>query len=74
MKKRSTPRPKGYIDRSPKGFALRKGISVSTTYNEMRSGRLKAKKIGAKTHISEQAEQDWEDSLPPYIPADECAA
>ena len=68
MQKRQTPNPEGYNDRSPKGFALRKGISLSTVYNEMRSGRLQAKKIGTSTYISEKAEQDWEDSLPPFVP------
>lgn len=68
MQKRTTPRPEGYNDRSPKGFSLRKGISLSTVYSEMRSGRLAAKKIGASTYISERAEQEWEDALPPFIP------
>jgi hypothetical protein len=59
-------KPNGYIDRSPAGFAKRQGISISTVYKELRSGRLKAKKLGRRTHITEKAEKDWQDSLPDY--------
>ena len=59
-------KPSGYIDRTPAGFGKRNGLSLSTVYKEIRSGRLKAKKVGRRTHITEQAETDWEKSLPDY--------
>ena len=52
------------IDRSPRGFAARMGISPSNVYKEIRAGRLNAKKLGKRTIISEQAEQAWLDALP----------
>lgn len=55
------------IVRSPKGFAARNGISLSQVYIEMRAGRLKAKKMGKRTLISEQAEQDWLNNLPDAV-------
>lgn len=55
------------IDRSPKGFAHRYGLSVSTIYNQMRSGRLKAKKLGKRTLITAEAEQEWLDNLPDAV-------
>ena len=55
------------IDRSPRGFADRNGISPSQTYIEIRKGRLKAKKMGTRTIITARAEQDWQDNLPDAI-------
>ena len=55
------------IDRSPRGFADRNGISPAQTYIEIRSGRLKAKKMGTRTIITAQAEADWEANLPDAI-------
>jgi len=52
------------IDRSPRGFSARNGISVGTTYKEIKSGRLKAKKIGTRTIITALAEEMWQESLP----------
>ncbi len=59
-------KPTGFIDRSPAGFAKRQGVCLSTVYKELRKGRLKAKKVGTRTHISAQAEQDWLSTLPDY--------
>ena len=55
------------IDRSPRGFAARNGISIAQTYIELRSGRLKAKKMGKRTIILAQSEEVWLDSLPDAI-------
>lgn len=62
----SSKKPAGYIDRSVAGFSNRKGMSISTVYKEIRSGRLKAKKVGTRTHIPEKSEKEWEDNLPDY--------
>ena len=59
-------KPEGYRDSTPMGFARRQGVSLSTVYNLLRTGKLKAKKVGSRTFISEQAEQEWLDSLPDY--------
>ena len=58
----------GYQDRSPKGVALRLGLSPRTIYNYMERGELKARKVGTRTIITEQDEQEWLDSLPPAYP------
>jgi len=62
----SESKPAGYTDRTVAGFAKRQGLSISTVYKELRSGRLKAKKVGTRTHISDQAEADWLNNLPDY--------
>ena len=56
-----------YIDRSPRGFADRTGISPAQAYIEIRSGRLKAKKMGTRTIITAQAEAEWLDNLPDAV-------
>ena len=55
------------IDRSPRGFAAREGISPAQVYIEIRSGRLKAKKMGTRTIITARAEKEWEDNLPDAV-------
>ena len=56
----------GFVDRSPMGVAKRQGLSCGTVYKELREGRLRGKKLGSRTIISEQAEQDWLNNLPNY--------
>ena len=55
------------IDRSPRGFADRNGISPAQTYIEIREGRLRAKKMGSRTIIPAQCEQQWLDALPDAV-------
>ena len=57
-------KPEGFIDRSPKGVALRNGLSVTSVYNEIKAGRLSAKKMGKRTMITEAQEQAWIDAMP----------
>jgi hypothetical protein len=45
-------------------FSLRNGIGPSTTYKEIRAGRLIARKVGRRTIIVDQDEQAWRDGLP----------
>ena len=45
-------------------FCSRYGIGRSTIYDEIRTGRLEAVKVGRRTLITEQAGQDWLRSLP----------
>jgi hypothetical protein len=54
------------IDRSPRGVAARNGISIPTVFRELAAGRLKAKKIGRRTVITEQDEKAWIDALPAF--------
>ncbi len=55
------------IDRSPRAFANRNGISLTTVYNQMRSGQLKAKKLGKRTLITAEAEKEWLENLPDAV-------
>jgi hypothetical protein len=68
MAKGSDTNTKGYRDPSIKGFSKRWGISSRTTYNELGSGRLKGVKIGRRTIIPPEYEDEWADSLPPAYP------
>ena len=54
--------------RSIKSVAERYSISTQTVYREIKRGRLKAKKLGKRTIITEEAEQAWVDSLPDALP------
>jgi excisionase family DNA binding protein len=45
-------------------FCGRNGISRSTVYEEIRRGRLKVRKLGRKTLITDKAERTWLDALP----------
>jgi len=42
------------------------GIGRSTIYEELASGRLKAKKLGRRTIVTEQALSEWMAGLPAY--------
>lgn len=59
-----------FIDRSPRGVAKRNGISHGTVYAEIKAGRLKAKKLGRRTIITHEAEQEWLDNMPDFSVAD----
>jgi hypothetical protein len=45
-------------------FAKRNDIGESTTYKEIRSGRLIAHKIGRRTVIFDSDERQWRENLP----------
>jgi excisionase family DNA binding protein len=46
-------------------FCSRYGIGRTTVYEEIRSGRLKAVKVGRRTLVPEEAGQNWLRALPP---------
>jgi hypothetical protein len=45
-------------------FSERNGIGRDSTYNEIRKGRLRAKKAGRRTIILDEDEAAWRASLP----------
>ena len=47
-------------------FSLRNGICRTKVYDEIRSGRLRAVKVGRRTLISLDAERDWRNSRPQW--------
>lgn len=49
---------------SPRHFAKRNGIGVTKTYSEIKSGRLVARKCGARTIITIEDERAWLQKLP----------
>jgi excisionase family DNA binding protein len=49
---------------SPRQFCERHNLSNTTFYDQIKKGRLVALKVGRKTIITEEAEQDWLASLP----------
>ena len=46
-------------------FCARYGIGRTKTYEELRAGRLRGRKIGKRTIIAEDDAEDWLRSLPP---------
>jgi hypothetical protein len=62
--------PDGFLTRSHAGDdwrecrARRNRIGLSTTYNEIRVGRLTARKIGRRTIITTDDEMAWRERLP----------
>lgn len=55
--------------KSIKEFGLSNGICRSKVYAEIKSGQLKAVKIGRRTLITDEAEQEWRDRLPLWLPS-----
>ena len=60
--KRSSPQTK-------RGFSVEEfceiyDIGRSTAYNEIREGRLKARKVGKRTIIGDEDAEDWFSKLP----------
>ena len=49
---------------SPRQFAKRNGIGVTKTYQEIKTGRLVARKCGSRTIITLEEERVWLQSLP----------
>lgn len=49
-------------------FLKRYGIGRTKAYEEINSGRLKARKVGKRTLVTEADAQAWLDSLPAFRP------
>jgi hypothetical protein len=47
-----------------KELAARHGVTVWTLYQERRKGRLRIKKIGARSIVTDEDERAWLDGLP----------
>lgn len=50
---------------SPDEAAVRAGVGRTLIFKEIKSGRLEARKAGARTLISAEALTAWLNSLPP---------
>ena len=46
-------------------FCARNGICRQTFYDEIRRGRLHARKLGKKTIVTAENERAWLETLPP---------
>ena len=49
---------------SLKTFCERNGIGLTTAYAEIKAGRLRAHKVGTRTIIFDESEDEWRASLP----------
>ena len=60
--------------RSPKSwrtvaqFSHQEEVGMTTTYAELKSGRLKGVKVGRITRITDEAADAWKAALPAYEP------
>jgi excisionase family DNA binding protein len=45
-------------------FCARHGVCRQTFYEEVRRGRLRARKLGKKTIVTAEDEREWLESLP----------
>jgi hypothetical protein len=52
----------------PAEFAKRHGISVAMVYKQIAQGKLRGRKIGAATIITDKDEAHWLSSLKPWMP------
>lgn len=50
---------------SVKQFCTLYGVSHTTVYEELATGRLRAVKVGRKTLVPRSNARAWQDSLPP---------
>jgi excisionase family DNA binding protein len=50
-------------------FCERYGPGRTKTYEELKSGRLRGRKIGKRTIISEDDAEDWLQRLPVMVPS-----
>jgi excisionase family DNA binding protein len=60
----ATPVPNGPRAFSVEAFCQRFGIGRTSAYQEIREGRLRARKIGRRTIITEDDAEDWLRRLP----------
>lgn len=56
----------GHLAYSIDGFAKATGVGRSKIYEEIRAGRLHAKKLGSRTIITAQAASDYLSQLPDF--------
>jgi Helix-turn-helix domain len=59
--KQSAPQKRGF---SVEQFCEIYDVGRSTAYNEIRAGRLKARKVGKRTIIGDEDAEDWFSQLP----------
>ena len=62
-KRHPTTKPPGFHATDPRAIAYRLGVSVPTIYKAINDGRLKARKLGTRTIILPDHEQEYIDSL-----------
>ena len=58
---RMTPEQRAF---SVEEFCKRYGIGRSSAYEEIRAGRLKCRKLGARTLVPQDSAEEWLASLP----------
>ena len=56
---------------TPASFCKKENIGHTKFYEEVNSGRLKAKKIGSRTIILPAERRRWRANLPDYVPAND---
>ena len=56
---------------TPASFCKKENIGHTKFYEEVNSGRLKAKKIGSKTVVLPEERRRWRANLPDYVPAND---
>ena len=61
---REPPLPR--LSFGPVGASNVAGIGLTKLYEEIKSGRLKAKKFGKRTLVTAAALEDWLNNLPDY--------
>jgi hypothetical protein len=59
---------------SPKQFCARNNTSITTFYELLKTGRLRALKQGRLTFVTSEEEARYRASLPPYVPNGRSAA
>ena len=56
---------------TPAEFCKAENIGHTKFYEEVNSGRLKAKKIGTRTIVLPEERRRWRANLPDYVPAND---
>ena len=59
-----TPLNESGLAYSPREFGRRNAIGLTTVYEELKAGRLTARKIGRRTIVLASDEAKWRDALP----------
>ena len=59
---------------TPASFCKKENIGHTKFYEEVNSGRLKAKKVGRRTIILPAERRRWRNNLPDYEPKDSTEA
>jgi hypothetical protein len=63
------PQPPRVRGMRVQGFSSRYGLGRTKTYEEINSGRLRARKCGKLTIITEEDAEEWLRNLPPLVPS-----